>query len=278
MTALLALLSSGLWGLSDFLGGTVSRRMPPLVVVGVSQLVALVLLLPIAAGTGGFHARGYALDAALAGLAGLVGLAAFYRALATGTMGVVAPIAALSVAVPVLVGVLGGHAPGEVQAAGLATAVAGVVLASGPSAARPGGLRPLGLALLAALGFGVTIVFIARGSRGSVVMTLLVMRATGVSLLTLAALALRHSPRVGRSDVPVLAATGIADVCANACYAVASTRGLLAVVAVLASLYPAVTVLLARRFHHEALRPVQGAGVAAALVGIALIAAGGGTR
>lgn len=285
MAALLALLSSVLWGASDFLGGTTSRRLPALTVLGASQLVALLGLTPVAALSGELGApRGYLLPGVASGLVGMTALTAFYRALARGTMGVVAPVASLGVVVPVAAGLLRGEAPSGAQAVGMAVAVLGVVLASGPelSGQGRGGAAPLLLAGLAALGFGAVLVLVAAGSRtgsgGSVVMVLLTMRLTSVGVLTLGLLAV--APRrgfdlgLGRADLPVLVAIGAGDVLANACYALAARSSLVSVTAVLASLYPVVTALLAYRVHSERLRRVQLVGVAAALAGVALLSAG----
>ena len=285
MPALLALLASVLWGTADFLGGTATRRLPGFSVVGVSQLVALLGLVPVAVLTGALdEPRDYVVPAVLAGAAGLVALAAFYRALAVGTMGVVAPVAALGVVVPVAAGLLDGETPAAVQLVGIAVAVLGVVLASGPelSGEGRGGLEPLLLAGVAALGFGAVFVLIAEGtasgSFGSVVMTLLTMRLVSVLVLTVLLLALIPSrgPEIGvrRGDLPVLLTIGAFDVGANAAFAVASQSDLISVTAVLASLYPVVTVLLARRLHAERLVGLQVPGVVLALVGVVLLAAG----
>jgi len=205
---------------------------------------------------------------------GVVGLSSFYSALATGTMGVVAPIAATGVVVPVVVGLAQGDRPSALQAAGVVVAVVGVVLASGPEARGGTGRRPLLLAVLAALGFGAVIVCVAKGARSDTVMTLLVMRAASVTMLVGAGLAGRVDVAAQPRDLPVLAVIGAGDVGANALFAVASTEGLLSVVSVLSSLYPAVTVLLARLVHGERLRLLQNLGVVAALAGVALIAGG----
>lgn len=287
MSALLALLSSLLWGTSDFLGGTASRRIPVTGVVGTAQLVALLGLLPLALATGGLdHDRGYLLPAVAAGLVGLVALAAFFRALSVGTMGVVAPIAALGVVIPVGVGLARGESPTAWQLVGLAVAIVGVVLASGPELSGGAGRAPLLLAAVAAAGFGAVIALVAAGSRGpggSVLMTLLTMRLTAVLVLTGLLVARVVLARGGagtweigvrRADLPLLAAVGIGDVAANATFAVASQTGLVSVTAALASLYPVGTALLAYRVHGERLRRVQVAGVAAAIVGAGLLAAG----
>lgn len=279
MTAVLSLLASLLWGGADFLGGTVSRRLPTYTVIGVSQAFSLLLLVPFAIATGQLvHASGYLLWGVGAGLVGLAALGAFYTALADGTMGVVAPIAATGVSLPVAVGLSTGESPSPGQLVGLVAAVVGVLLSSGPELRSTGraALRPMLLAGVAAVGFGAVIVLVARGSRDSVVMTLFTMRAVTVMLLVAVAGARLRRPTVPRVDLPVLALVGTADVGANACYAVASRTGLLSIVAVLASLYPAVTAVLANRLHGERLSRVQTLGVLAALAGVASIAASGG--
>ena len=163
MPAVLALLSSLLWGFSDFLGGTATRRLPGASVVGISQFVALLALTPIALLTGARPA--YVVPSVLAGSGRLMALGAFYQALATGTMGVVAPVASLGVILPVAVGLARGEAPTVLQVAGIVAAIGGVVLASGPELSGGAGLKPLLLALGAAAGFGVVVVLVAEGSR-----------------------------------------------------------------------------------------------------------------
>lgn len=280
MAAVLALLSSLLWGGADFLGGTVSRRRPAALVVGSSQLVGLIAIGVVAVAAGALgDDRGYLPWAVVSGLAGLVGLVCFYAALASGTMGVVSPIAALGVVVPVLVGLARGERPATLQMVGIAMAVLGVVLASGPELSGRAGARPLVLALVAALGFGLALLFIAEGARSSTLMTLVTMRLTSVTVMAVVlAVAVRRVDRSGmrldRRDVALVALVGLGDVAANLAFGLASTRGLVSVVAVLGSLYPVVTVLLARVLHGERLAPAQTLGVAGALGGVALIASG----
>lgn len=279
MAAVLALLSSLLWGSADFLGGSVSRRHRAALVVGVSQAVGLLAVLVVAGVAGAFgDDTGYVPWAMLSGIAGVVGLVSFYAALAAGTMGVVSPIAALGVVVPVLVGLARGERPGTLQVVGIVVAIAGVVLASGPELSGRAGARPLLLAGVAAVGFGLALLAIAEGSRSSTVMTLVTMRTTSVTLLVAALLVAlgrgfpRAELRLGRADLLLVALVGIGDVSANLTFGLASTRGLVSVVAVLGSLYPVVTVLLARVLHGERLGTAQTVGVAGALGGVALIA------
>jgi drug/metabolite transporter (DMT)-like permease len=287
VAALSALLAALLWGTADYLGGTAARRLPVASVLGVQQLIALLGLVPLAAVIGAFdEPRAYVLPGIFAGLAGMVALGAFYRALATGTMGVVAPIAALGVVVPIALSLLDGERPGPAQLVGMAVAVVGVVLASGPelSGRGRGGAMPLLLAGLAALGFGAVLVLVAEasggqdGSLGAIVMTLLTMRLASVCVLTvlLVAFAPTRGVEIGvrRGDLPVLVAIGVFDVGANGAYALASQSDLVSVSAVLASLYPVATVLLARRFQAELLGGVQLVGVVLALVGVLLLAGG----
>lgn len=285
VAVLLALLSSALWGTADFLGGSAARRLPVASVLGVNQLVALLGLVPLAAAMGALgQDRAYLVPGVLAGLIGMTSLAAFYRALATGTMGVVAPIAALGVVVPIGAGLLAGELPSLVQLVGIVLAVVGIVLASGPelTGRGRGGAVPLLLALVSALGFGSVLVLVAEGSSDgsvqAVVMVLLTMRLTSVVVLTvlLLAFARRRGVEIGvrRRDLPVLATIGVFDVGANGAFAVASQGDLISVTAVLASLYPVVTVLLARQLHAERLVGLQLVGVVGALVGVVALAAG----
>ena len=282
MGALLALLASVSWGSGDFLGGTLSRRIHPVAILQTSQGLAVVGLAVVAVATGSLGASGYLWWGVLGGVMGVVALSCFYTALAEGTMGVIAPVAATGVIVPVGVGLLQGESPGLAQLVGIVVTVAGVVLASGPERG-PGGertarnRRPLILAGIAALGFGGTLAIVAEGAKHSVIMTLLTMRVVNVVIGTVFLLtAGRHVTRPTRQDLPILAVAGASDAGANGLYAIATHTALISVSSVLASLYPAVTALLAWRFHHERLRRVQVIGVVATLAGVAMIAAGGG--
>jgi drug/metabolite transporter (DMT)-like permease len=305
VTALLALLASLVWGTSDFMGGVVSRRVRPLVVVAVAHLIAGLTMVVIAAATGSFGVPlGYLPYAVAAGAVGLVALVAFYGALSTGTMGIVAPIAGTGAVVPVIFGLASGESPSGLQIAGIAAAVGGVVLASGPELSgrggeAGGGTRPLVLALVAAVGFGFVFVLIHKAATHNVVMTLLAMRATSVSIVALLGIGylLRHrgrastqarydaqhrgvapeEPRYGglrRRNIPLIAVIGWTDLGANGLYGYASRHGLVSVTAVLASLYPAVTVLLARFIEGERMRRIQDIGVGLAMCGVVLLAAG----
>jgi drug/metabolite transporter (DMT)-like permease len=275
-------MTSVLWGAGDFLGGTLARRVAPFAVVGGSQFLATLVLAPVILLSGApTDPPGWLPWGIAAGITGVLALGCFYWALAIGTMGVVAPVAAMGVVVPVLVGLVRGERPGAVVLAGIAVAVVGVVLAGAPevSAVRHdtarGGWQALGLAGMAAVGFGLVLVFVAQGASASVGMTLLAQRCTGVTVALVVLARARHLGGLRRRDVGMLALIGMFDLGANATYAAASRLGLLAVVAVLASLYPVVTALLARVVHDERLAHSQVLGVGLALSGVALIAAGG---
>ncbi len=219
---------------------------------------------------------GEMLVAALGGAAGALGLSAFYAAMAMGTISVVAPISALSVVIPVTVGLARGEEPGLIQLAGIAVAtvaVMGVSYEPDPEH-RAVALRSIALSLLAALGFGTFFVAVDATAAEDPAWTIACVRVGGVATIAAAVVALRPPVRPARSALPVLAAIGTFDIIANALYASATTEGLLSVVAVVGSLYPAVTIVLAYIVLGERLRPLQKAGVVFALLGVAMIAAG----
>jgi drug/metabolite transporter (DMT)-like permease len=273
----LALTSSIAWGVSDFLGGLQARRISALTVLLVSQPVGLVLALAVAFAFGGDPLT--ARDAAIATGAGAVvvlALAAFYRAMALGSVTVVATIGALGVLGPVAAGVIQGDRPAAVQVVGAAAGIAGVIMVtrSPDPEWRAAGRASIGLAALAALGFGAFLFALDVASGPQPAWTIVAARVGGMATLAIAAAAVRPSIRVEASLLPILLAIGLLDVLANSLFAIATNHGLLSLVAVAGSLYSAVTVLLARFVLGERLAPVQLGGLAVALVGVALIAAG----
>ena len=229
----------------------------------------------VAARGGGPPDAHFLVYGALAGLSGLIGLAAFYRGMAVGAMAVVAPISATGAAIPVVVGVATGDRPSAIQGAGLLVALVGVVIASrerGTAGARLA--AGTGLALAAAAGFGGFFVGMDAASDGGVLWALLAARAFDVALLAGVALLLRPGLALGGRDTRDIVAVGLFDVSANALFALASTEGLVSLVAVVASLYPVVTIFLARAVLGERVRTSQGVGVVLALAGVAAIAGG----
>jgi drug/metabolite transporter (DMT)-like permease len=241
----------------------------------VSQAAGLVALAAAVGVRGDVGGRSFLLGL-LAGVGGGAGLAAFYRALSLGTMSVVSPIAACSAVVPFGISLATGERPAVVAVIGAVVALAGAVLASAEErrAESPERGRAVVLAVVAAASLGVFVYFLGLGSReGDALSTLLGARAGSLSVLVLLALG-RHAPlRVPPRWLVAVAAVGLADVGANALFAFASGHGLLALVSVLGSLYPVVTLLLAHVFLHERLTRGQQAGVAIALAGVVTVAA-----
>jgi drug/metabolite transporter (DMT)-like permease len=279
LTIALGLGSSICWGFADFIGGLQSRRLPVAAVMAVSQGTALVIVtvLLVASGDGPPGVRSMVI-AALAGSGSMIALGAFYTALSIGTMSIVAPIASTGAAVPVVVGLATGDRPGPLVLAGIVAAMAGVVLASRESHsdadAAAAGRRAVLLALVAAVGFGSYFVAMDAASGASVVWALFVSRLAG-TLAVGAFLAATRTPFGTRGEgMRLLMLAGALDFSAVALYAVGTTKGLLSVLAVLSSLYPVVPVVMGRVWLGERIRRVQQAGVAAALVGVILIAAG----
>jgi drug/metabolite transporter (DMT)-like permease len=279
LAVVLALSSSLCWGTADFLGGLQARRRP---------LVTVLLIAQVAAGAGAvvyvfasgdpFPDAGPALLAVGAGTAGCAALAAFYRGLAIGTMSIVAPVSATGAVVPVLVGVVSGERPSAVQVAGIAVAMTGIVLAAREptdSAPGPGMRASIGLALLAAVGFGSFFVLIDRATEhGGAPWSLLLVRVGEVALLgALAAVRRPQMPSSLRDAAPLLL-IGAIDFAATAFFALATEQGLLSIVSVVGSLYPAVTVVLARIVLSERVSRSQELGVVATLAGVVAISAG----
>jgi drug/metabolite transporter (DMT)-like permease len=273
----ISLASAASWGLSDFLGGLTSRRLPVLAVLAISQPAGMILIGVLIAlfGADPISADKFAI-AFLAGAASLAGLGAFYAAMAMGTVSVVAPIASLGVIVPVIVGLVGGQSPAAIQLVGLIPAMAGVVILSYEEAPEHGDVarRSIVLAILAGLGFGLFFTGIDAASPDRPGWAVLAVRLGGVTTVALALLISRPRLAGVSGNWAVLITIGIFDVLANAFFAVASTKGVLPVVAVGGSMYPAFTIALAHGVLGERLARIQWAGVALALLGVAMIAAG----
>jgi drug/metabolite transporter (DMT)-like permease len=278
LAALLALGASLAWGVGDFLGGVKARVLPSLLVMAASQPFGLAAL-GIAVAVRGTGIPGNEVAwSALSAVLGTVGLFAFYRGMAAGAISVVAPIAALAAGIPVIWGVAvsGDHVSG-LQAIGFIAAVGGSVAASlelRPERAQVA--AGVGWALLAMLGFGGYFVSMHAASSEDWLWPAFLFRCTSVTIVISLALARRLRPTGLRGHWPALIAIGFLDTGGNALYAAASSsHGLLSVVSVLASLYPVVTVLLARLLLGERVQRTQDAGVLLVLAGVVLITAGG---
>jgi len=273
---LLALAASASWGVSDFLGGVKARSLDVLAVLAVSQPAGLVLLGVIVGAHGGWPGWGWwALWAALGGLGGAIGIGALYRGLAVGSMGIVAPITSTSPLIPLTVGLARGERPSTLQLAGIALALVGVAFAGwepGAEGARGRAAVGAGLALLAAATFGSSQVGLEAASNVDPYWATFVLRIASCTLV-LGALLARRTPGPGAAW-PALAVVGTLDSGATILFAVATTRGLFSVVAVLAALYPVLVAILARALLHERLTVVQRSGALVAIGGAAAISAG----
>ena len=316
----LALAASVSWGSADFLGGLTTRRATLWTVVVGSQVVGLAgaALVVVLAGRPWIGFAGL-WPVLVGGLAGSVAIVTFYRALAIGTMSVVAPISATSALIPFLWGLAGGERPTGLQLVGVALAVAGVLLASvegsrrgagvgagtlpgepalglslpaparhgieatgdgssdgrlgsGSAASRSQQRRAVLLALVAAVGIGIMLVGFGATAKHDALWAMLGGRLSSACCFAAFLAILRPRVRIPRSTVAPIVTIGLLDTAANGLFALATTRGYLSLVAVLGSLYPVVTVVLAYFVLRERLARHQLVGVLAALAGVALIA------
>jgi drug/metabolite transporter (DMT)-like permease len=281
----LPLISSACWGGADFVGGLLSRRLPVLTVVFVSQLAGATAVVILAVALREPPPTDLLLPAA-GGAVGAAGLVLFYRGLAIGTMSIVAPIAACGAVIPVVFSIATGQVPRPLVLAGLVSALAGVVLASfasGIEVESSPNRRPrlaAAAAVGAALGFGFFLLLMGRASLASPesrVWLAASARAGSLPLLGLMLIATRSAPPwrgVSVRDFGGLAAIGLGDVSANTLFLFATGAGTLAVAAVLGSLYPIGTVVLARLVLGERVTRAQATGAGLAMLGVALVSAG----
>ncbi len=286
MAIAFSVLCALVYGSSDFCGGLASRRTATIGVVVGSQIVGFVLLLGLLPLFGGTPVPGDLLWGAVCGLAGAAAIGFLYRGLAIGTMSVVSPVTAVTAAgVPVAFGVLVQHEhPSLLAVAGIVAALVAVVCVSaapgatpGPGAAPKAGLPPgLLSAFAAAAGFGVYFIALAQTRAEAGMYPLLAARLSSLVVLAAGGVLTGHARdlRVGRSSLGLIAACGALDMTANVLYVLAAHRGMLSLVAVISSLYPASTVALAAIVLGERLVPIQWAGVALALGGVAAISLG----
>ena len=279
MASFLALLSSGLWGSADYHAGKLSKRFPAVAVLATSQAIGFITGVLLVLLTGAWSAEafgdgGYFFAGALAGLAGYAGLISLYAALSTGRMGVVSPISSLGALIPLAYAiVIKGDQLSTIISVGVAAALIGGFLASGPEVSQGLPLKPVLLALSAAIFFGLALVFMAIGSQSSALMTMTMMRTTTLVIGLGIFARYRHIGGLGKPELPILIFIGVADFAANLLLGVATTKGLVSLAMVLGSLYPIATALLAYKFLHERLHKVQYVGIALAVVGVSIISA-----
>jgi drug/metabolite transporter (DMT)-like permease len=269
---LLALGASLAWGVGDFFGPLISRSvgvLPVLLWAQVGGVASLAVAVAIRAdGPAGWGVL-YAIGAACGGM---LGLFSYYRGMVTGTMSVVAPVAGVSAVIPVIFGIATGDHPSIAQVAGVAAALAGVGLAS---IEHRGGRRRVaagvGLALLAACGFGFYFPWMHAAGKVDFWWASTVFRTTALLLVVTAVTSRRIDVRLTPRLAAIAAGAGIVDTVGNVCFAASSRHGLVSLTAVLASLYPIVTVLLAASILRERVAPLQRAGIALTLAGVVLI-------
>jgi drug/metabolite transporter (DMT)-like permease len=274
LTALaLALGASLAWGVADFVGPLWGRTWGALRIMLWAQVggVAAIAIAVAARGEGPRHWA--VLFAVPAALSGTLGLYAYYRGMAVGAMSVIAPIAGASAIVPVLFGIGSGDSPSAAQLAGVACAIVGVALAS---LEHQAGARRVaagvGLAGLAAVGFGFYFPPMHAAGRADFWWASLLFRATALAVVATAFAVRRPELRLPRRALLVAAAVGVGDTLGNVLFAASAGHGLVSLTSVLASLYPVVTVLLAAKVLRERIAPVQRAGIVLTLTGVVLIA------
>jgi drug/metabolite transporter (DMT)-like permease len=261
------------WGAGDFSGGLATKRAPVFGVLVIGQTIGLLLMMALA-----FLWREPLPSATdlswglAAGLASTVGLAALYRALAVGQMGIVAPLSAvLAAALPALFGIITEGMPGALKLLGFALALLGIwlVAGTGPSG---GGRTGLGLAVLAGCAFGVFFILLHRAGASAIFWPLVAARSSSLVLVLPIAILRRQFPAPHLGLLMTILLAGTLDVTGNAFFVLAGQSGRLDVAAILSSLYPASTVLLAALLLGERMMRLQVVGVVAALAAIALIA------
>lgn len=278
MSVLLALGSAITFGVADFLGGIASRRTTAWTVVLGSQLfggLMLVVLLPVLPPA--TVEPSDLLWGAAAGMAGAVALTQFFRALALGTMSVVAPVSAvISGAVPVVAGVALGERPSPLAWFGIALALPAIACIARERSEIVERTRPdvLLSAVLGGFGFGVFFVLLDRTGDGAGIHPLISARATSVLILgTVGLLSARLAPVRGKL-LGIIALSGVLDMTANTLFLYAVREGLLALGSVISAMYPASTLVLARTFLGERLQRIQLVGLVLAAIAVALVALG----
>jgi drug/metabolite transporter (DMT)-like permease len=275
LAAIFAVGSAAAWGAGDFSGGLASKRSHPISVTLVSNPFGLVLMTALALwhGAAGPNLR----DAALgfsAGMCGAFGLLAFYKALSSGKMGVVAPITAVVAnVISMLFGAFTEGFPSALQLIGFALAIVGVYVISKPETGIKLSFTDLLPALLAGIAFGAFFILTANFSSGDVGWTLVVARLGTISMVVASALWTRHHFKLEPKSLPLVFLAGGMDSLGNLLFALATQMGRLDVGSALSSLYPVTTVVLAMIVLRERLSRSQGIGAIIALVSIPLIVA-----
>ncbi len=278
LALVLALASSLSYGVGDFTAGLKARSISLWSVLIITQISGMLLMLLIVAARGAPFPSRILLPAVGGGLLMVVFSAAYYRALSIGVMGIVGPVVSLSVAVPVIVGFVGGERPSALQSAGIACAVAGVLLASrertADESARSTSRASVGLALLAAAAYGFAMVLYSHCAKSDPYWGIAISRTTSVVVFVAAFAIVRPPLDARRKDLVPLMISGSLGVSGFTLFSLASTLAYLSIASVLSSLYPVFIAVLAYVFLRERLAQTQLVGVVATLTGVGLIAAG----
>jgi drug/metabolite transporter (DMT)-like permease len=271
-----ALAAAAVFGTADFVGGVASRRAGASVVTVISQAAGFAVLLPALLLLPDLPQREALIWGAVAGLGGGIGLAVFFRALATGVMAIVSPVTAAAAAgLPVVAAILLGQQVGPMTWVGLGVGLVAVLLVGWAKGEAPRGpvLPSIVMAVVAGAGFGIFFVALGRAPHDSGLWPLAAARMCSMGVLVAALVGAGGEWRAEAGSLRLSLASGVLDMSANVLYLLAVRQGNLAVIAVLASLYPAVTVLLSLGLLGERLHIRQLAGVGLALVAVGLIAA-----
>lgn len=273
---LLALSSSLMWGFADYLGGLQTRTRQVLAVVLISQAAGFVVITAVVAGRAvPFPGVEAMYPAAIAGVMGSVCIVIFYLALSYGPVSVVAPVLASSAAIPVVYGLIQGERPSTLQLAGLTATLAGVILVSWTSGdGHERGRRGIAFGVVAAVLLGSLLVVFSRASAEDPYWAPFVLRLFSMGSILIVVMTRRVSVRVDRRALLLIALVGTLDVVANLSYSVATTLQLLSITAVLSSLFPVVTVALARLHLGERVSRIQETGAVLTMVGVLAVAAG----
>lgn len=272
MPAAFAIPSALSYGIADFAGGLAARRASVLTVTATAQVVGLVALVPALWLLPGESTTAAWLLGLLAGLAGSSGLLLYFRGLAVGPMGTVAPLSAVVAAgLPLLVGIVQGERPGPVTIAAMVVALVAIVLATAGSRREPAALHGVLLGLGSGCGFGSFFVLLDATPPGSGLWPLVAGRIGSVVVLVVLLAVRRPGRPVG---VGLMALSGVLDSAANVLFLLATREGPLGVSAVIVSLYPVVVVLLARLVLRERLTRVQTSSVVLAVAASVALASG----
>lgn len=278
MAILWALGAATTYGIADYLGGRATRQSPAPAVTFAGQSVALLLLCGLVYTSGtSVMGRTDFLWSAGAGFGGALALVTFYRAMAVGPMTVVAPITAVvNIAMPVIVGIAQGERPSAISYVGIglapiAVALIGDVLSSTQTQVQS---RAIWLSLIAGSGFGLIFVCLAQTSDDAGLWPLLAQRMTSVPTVAIVGLIGYRSLRVTRNVGTFAILSGVLDTLANSLYLTAARSGMLSLVGVITSLYPASTVILAMRIDKERIHKGQMLGVGVAIASVVAISVG----